>query len=133
VILVFGGRITVDWLYLIPGLAAWFLFGFSVACLSGVVNTAVRDVQYIQSVAVQALFYATPIMFEARLLVEHGLKPLLTWNPLYPLLVVVQVPLLYGDRPPADHYLAVLMTLVLTVGLALGALRVVQRKLVFWL
>jgi homopolymeric O-antigen transport system permease protein len=133
VVLVFGGRITPAWLYVVPGLVAWFLFGFAIASLSGVMNTAVRDLQHIQSVAVQALFYATPIMFPASLLVAHGLKPLLTWNPLYHLLIIVQVPILHGDRPPAEHYLAVLLTLVATVGLAFAALRLVRRRLVFWL
>ena len=133
VVIGFGGHVTLAWLFVLPGLAAWFLFGFAIACLSGVINTAVRDVQHIQSVAVQALFYATPIMFEPRLLVAHGLQPLLTWNPLYHLLIVMKVPLLDNDLPPLDHYIAVALTLILTLGLALGALRLVRRRLVFWL
>jgi ABC-type polysaccharide/polyol phosphate export permease len=133
VVLVLGGRITLAWLWLVPALAAWFLFGLAVACISGILNTAVRDLQHIQSVAVQGLFYATPVMFPAALLVQHGLQPLLTFNPLYHLLIVVQVPLLYGDRPPADHYVAVLLTLVVALGLSLTGLRLVRRRLVFWL
>jgi ABC-type polysaccharide/polyol phosphate export permease len=133
VVLLLGGRPSPGWLWLLPALAAWFLFGLAIACISGILNTAVRDLQHIQSVAVQGLFYATPIMFPAALLVQHGLQPLLTFNPLYHLLIVVQVPLLYGHAPPAEHYVAAGLTLVAALGLALAGLRLVRRRLVFWL
>ena len=133
VILGFGGRPTMGWLWVIPGLAAWFVFGLSIACLSGIANTAVRDLQYIQTVGVQALFYATPVMFPSSMLVQHGLQPLLTWNPLYHLLILVQVPLLHGDRPPVAHFVATGLTLVLVTGLAFFGLYAVRRRLVFWL
>jgi len=133
VVLLFGGSVTLAWLWVVPALAAWFLFGLALACLSGILNTAVRDLQYIQSVGVQGLFYATPIMFPAALLVQHGLQLLLTWNPLYHLMIIVQVPLLYGDRPPTEHYLAVALTLATSLGAAALGLRLVRRRLVFWL
>jgi len=133
VILLFGGRPTPGWAWVLPGLAAWFLFGIALATLSGIANTWMRDLSYIQSVAVQALFYATPIMFPSSLLVAHGLKSLLTWNPLYHLLIIVQVPLLFGNRPPIEHYVAVGLSLALTLGLAVAGLSFVRRRLVFWL
>jgi lipopolysaccharide transport system permease protein len=133
VILIFGGRPSIGWLWAIPGLGAWFLFGIALASLSGMANTWMRDLSYIQAVAIQALFYATPIMFPSSLLVAHGLQPLLTWNPLYHLLMIVQVPLLFGDRPPIEHYVAVVLTLAVLLGLALAGLHGVRRRLVFWL
>ncbi|MFM7144663.1 MAG: ABC transporter permease [Alphaproteobacteria bacterium] len=133
VVLLFGGRPTPGWAWVLPGLAAWFLFGTALATLSGIANTWMRDLSYIQTVGVQALFYATPIMFPSSLLVSHGLQPLLTWNPLYHLLILVQVPLLFGNRPPVEHYVAVALSLALVLGLAFAGLRFVRRRLVFWL
>lgn len=133
VVFLFGGRPTPGWAWVLPGLAAWFFFGVALATISGIANTWMRDLSYIQTVAVQALFYATPIMFPSSLLVAHGLKPLLTWNPLYHLLIIVQVPLLFGNRPPVEHYVAVALSLVLLLGLAFVGLRFVRRRLVFWL
>jgi ABC-type polysaccharide/polyol phosphate export permease len=133
VMLVVGRWPTWSWALIAPALAAWFVFGVSIACLSGVFNAAVRDLQYIQTVAAQALFYATPIMFPASLLVAHGLQPLLTFNPMYHLMMIVQVPLLYGEAPPPAHYVAVCLTLVLVSGCAAAALRFARRRLVFWL
>ena len=39
VLLLFGGRVTTTWLLIIPGLAAWLVFGFAVCTLSAVLNT----------------------------------------------------------------------------------------------
>lgn len=133
VILIFGGRVSPIWLLAVPGLAAWLVFGFAIACLSGVLNTAVRDFQYLQSVAVQALFYATPVMFPAVLLVQHDLTWLLTWNPLYHLMMIVRVPLLYNDFPEASHYVASGLSLAFFGTCAVVAMRVARPRLVFWL
>ena len=76
------------WLLIVPGLLLWLAFGFA-ACLSGVLNAAV-DLQHIQSVAVQALFYATPVMFPASLLVDRHLAWMLTFNPIYHLMMLLR-------------------------------------------
>ncbi|MDG2303597.1 MAG: ABC transporter permease [Candidatus Binatia bacterium] len=131
--LVFGGRISPAWFYILPGLVAWFLFGFSIACVSGVFNTAVRDFQYIQSVGIQALFYATPVMFPADLLVSHGLSWMLTYNPIYHLMVLVRVPMLVNQVPAAPHYVASIATLVVSLSAAYFAVKRARPRLVFWL
>ncbi|HEY8517443.1 MAG TPA: ABC transporter permease [Candidatus Binatia bacterium] len=133
VIVALGGRITPMWLLAIPGLAAWMLFGFAMCCLSAVLNTAVRDFQYLQSVGVQALFYATPVMFPAGLLVKHDLAWFLTWNPLYHLMMIIRVPLLYNDFPEPSHYVASALSLAFVLACAVFAMRLARPRLVFWL
>lgn len=133
VILALGGSVGLAWLWVLPGLGAWFAFGFAVACLSGICNTAVRDVQYIQAVAVQALFYATPVMFPAELLLDHGLSWMLTYNPLYHLMMLVRVPMLSGVAPPAPHFVASGATLAAVGALAYVAVKRARLRLVYWL
>jgi len=133
VILVFGGRISPAWLLVVPGLAAWLLFGFAVCTVSAVLNTAVRDVQHLQAVAVQALFYATPVMFPPKLLVEHHLGWLLTWNPLYHLMMIIRVPMLSNDVPELSHYVASGLSIAFVTLFAVIAMRVARSRLVFWL
>jgi ABC-type polysaccharide/polyol phosphate export permease len=130
---VFGTRPTVTWLCLVPALAAWFVFGFAIACISGVLNTAVRDFQYIQSVGVQALFYSTPVMFPADLLVQHGLQWMLTYNPIYHLMMLVRVPMLINEVPGTSHYVAAGITLTVASAIAVWAMRRAGPRLVFWL
>jgi ABC-type polysaccharide/polyol phosphate export permease len=109
------------------------VFGFAVCTLSAVLNTWVRDFQHLQAVGVQALFYATPVMFPAALLVQHGLGWFLTFNPLYHLMMLVRVPMLNNDVPELSHYLASALVLVVLLTAAVVAMRWARDRLVFWL
>jgi ABC-type polysaccharide/polyol phosphate export permease len=132
-ILLFGGKITFAWLLVVPGLAAWLLFGFAVCTISAVLNTAVRDFQHLQAVGVQALFYATPVMFPATLLVQHKLGWLLTWNPVYHLMMIVRVPMLYNDVPELAHYVASAISIGFVASIAVILMRMARARRVFWL
>lgn len=133
VLLLFGGSVTATWLLIIPGLALWLVFGFAVCTISAVLNTWVRDFQHLQAVGVQALFYATPVMFPAALLVQHKLGWLLTFNPLYHLMMIVRVPMLNNDVPELSHYVASVISVVFVLSVAVFAMRWARDRLVFWL
>jgi ABC-type polysaccharide/polyol phosphate export permease len=133
VVVLLGGRVSAAWLLAVPGLLAWLAFGFAICTLSAVLNTALRDFQYLQTVGVQALFYATPIMFPAVLLVEHDLAWLLTWNPVYHLMMLIRVPILYNDLPEVSHYVASALSLAFFLTCAVFAMRIARPRLVFWL
>lgn len=133
VLLLFGGRVSATWLLIIPGLFAWLVFGFAVCTISAVLNTWVRDFQHLQAVGVQALFYATPVMFPAALLVQHKLGWLLTFNPLYHLMMIVRVPMLNNDVPELSHYVASVICIVFFLVIAVVSMRWARDRLVFWL
>jgi len=133
VVVLLGGRVSAMWLLAVPGLLSWLAFGFAVCTLSAVLNTALRDFQYLQTVGVQALFYATPIMFPTLLLVQHDLGWLLTWNPIYHLMMLIRVPILYNDVPELSHYVASALSLSFFMSCAVFAMRIARPRLVFWL
>jgi ABC-type polysaccharide/polyol phosphate export permease len=131
--LIFGAALNLSWLSLVPGLAAWVLFGFAVATLSAVLNTMARDFEHLQSVVVQALFYATPVMYPPRMLTEHGLGWLLTINPLYHMMMLVRTPVVYGDIAPLPHFLATGLVLAILLPAAWLVMRRARHAVVFWL
>ena len=133
VALVLGRAITPAWLTLAPALLAWALFGFAVCCTSAVVNTILRDFTYIQNVAVQALFYATPIMYPPTLLADHGLAWMLTFNPVYHLIMLVRTPVVFGAIAPAPHWIAAGLMIGLLLPVGLLAVHATRRRVVFWL
>ncbi len=133
VTILLGKVVNLSWLAVLPGLAAWLVFGVALSCLSAVLNTMVRDFAYVQSVGVQALFYATPIMYPPEMLVSHGLSWLLTLNPVYHFLMLVRTPIVFGDVAPVAHYLASGIVLLVLVPLAILALRRSRASVVFWL
>ena len=71
-----------------------FLFGWSAAVLAGLAHAYFPDTQHLAELALQALFFLTPIMYPPNLLEEHGLSGLAQFNPLAHLLVLVRQPLL---------------------------------------
>ena len=125
--------VTLAWLAILPALVAWLIFGVALCCLSAVLNTMVRDFTYVQTVGVQALFYATPIMYPPDMLVKHGLSWLLTLNPVYHLLMLVRTPMVFGDLPPVSHYIASVIVLGVLVPLAIFVIRRSRSSVVFWL
>jgi lipopolysaccharide transport system permease protein len=133
VTIVLGGTVNASWLSILPALGLWLIFGIALANLSAVLNTMVRDFTYVQTVGVQALFYATPIMYPPEILVEHGLAWLLTFNPVYHLLMLVRTPIVFGDLPPMSHYFASAIILLVLVPLAIFAVRRSRSSVVFWL
>ena len=131
--LLFGAPLNLAWLSLVPALVAWLLFGFAVASISAVLNTRVRDVEHLQTVVVQALFYATPVMYPPQMLIEHGLGWLLTINPLYHLMMLVRTPVIYGGVAPLEHFLATALVLAIILPAAWVVMRRARHAVVFWL
>lgn len=127
------GGFGLAWILLIPALAAWTAFGLFVAALTGLLNTAVRDVQYVQSVAVQILFYATPVIYPEKLLVEQGLGWALTFNPVHHLLALVRIPMMHDSVPPLNHYIGVALTLLVLGTVTHYATQKASKRIVFWL
>ncbi|WP_213618978.1 ABC transporter permease [Paenibacillus sp. J22TS3] len=72
------------------------LFGIALSTISAVINTYFRDFGPLQSLFLQGLFYATPIMFPAELLNKPYVKWIYEWNPLYYIMDMIRKPLL-GD------------------------------------
>ena len=72
-------------------------------------------------------------MFPATLLVQHKLGWLLTWNPVYHLMMIVRVPMLYNDAPEFAHYIASAISIAFVATVAVIAMRMARARLVFWL
>jgi lipopolysaccharide transport system permease protein len=130
---VLRGSLGMAWLLVFPGLLAWAAFGLFVACLTGLLNTAVRDVQYIQTVLVQILFYATPVIYPEKLLVGQNLRWALTLNPLHHLIAIIRIPIMHNEVPSLSHYVAVGLSLAVLGAVTRWAVRKAARRVVFWL
>lgn len=84
----------VEMLMVIPGLCLLFLFALSWANFSSLITLIIRDYQPLQSLILQGLFYATPIIFPAELIKEKGYAFVYLINPIYYIIEVIRAPLL---------------------------------------
>lgn len=114
----------------IPALCIWLLFGIAVTMLSGLVNTYFRDFIHIQSLLMQGLFYATPIVFPAKLLQGGRFEWLYQWNPLFYILEIIRQPLL-GKYPSGLAWLVSCIVVFCMLISALIIMKHVGRKITF--
>jgi len=119
--------------HLLPGLLMLFIFCWSTAIISGLMTVYFHDIQHILEVGFQMLFYATPIIYKARLLEEHGLQWLMQLNPVVVFLGLIRDPLVEGTAPSLSTYATGLAIICVTSGLAAWALKRLHRKLIFQL
>ncbi len=79
-------------LHLIPALAMLFVFCWSMAIIAGLTNVYFQDTQHLTEIGFQMLYFATPIMFKAKLLEEHGLGWVVEYNPIVVFLRLIRDP-----------------------------------------
>ena len=104
-------------LMVLPGLLLLFFFGLGWANYAAVAHLYIRDFQPLQSLILQGLFYATPIIFPASMLEEKGYEIVYRINPAYYLLEIVKIPMQGRALPSIDIYLiATLISMSVFIG-----------------
>lgn len=110
-------------LWLPPLTALVVMFALGAGLFLGVLNVFIRDVGQIVPIALQLLFWLTPIVYPVSI-VPDWIKDSLTLNPLFTLVTAYHDVLVY-DRQPNIHDLAII--LAISTGLLLLSLIVFRR------
>jgi ABC-type polysaccharide/polyol phosphate export permease len=110
-----------------------FVFCWSMAILAGLMTVFFHDTQHLAEIGFQMFFYATPILYKARLLEEHGLGWLVQYNPMVVFLRLVREPILEGTSPSAFTYFQGLVIISVAAGLASLIMARLQKRLIFHL
>jgi ABC-type polysaccharide/polyol phosphate export permease len=105
------GNLVAIWT-LVPSLVLLFIFGWALALIAGLATVHFHDTQHLLEIALQIMFYATPIMYPSSMLEQRGLGFLVKVNPMLPFLDLIRVPILEG-RVPSMHTMG-LATIVTT-------------------
>jgi ABC-type polysaccharide/polyol phosphate export permease len=118
---------------LLPTLLLLFILGWMLGICMGVVNVMFQDTQHLVEVALQILFYLTPIMYEGSLLRERGLGWVFAVNPMATFVELIRQPILDGVIPSLGMYAiaaAITATMALIATLTLCRM---ERRLIFYL
>lgn len=126
----------------IPALGAHFLlvplfpllllaFALPVAIIMSVLGTLYRDVKYMSQIAVQGLFFMSPVMLDRAVFERPELQFLKYANPVFSLLDLFRAPIVNGELWPLQSLLALLAWIFVLWALALIAGAKVGRRLVF--
>lgn len=115
-------------LFPILALIAWPL-----ATLLAYIATRFRDLPHALGLVLQAMWFVSPIYFEAKVFRGGDLHVLVDYNPIYHLLEIVRAPLLQGSWPTLENYAYCLGLIASLVFLAWLVGRTAERKVIFYL
>jgi len=92
-----------------------------------------RDLPHALTLVLQAMYFVSPIYFEAQMFRNGGLGALLDYNPIYHLLEIVRAPLLRGEWPTAANFAMCVAAAAFFSALAVVIGRSAERKVIFYL
>ena len=110
------------------GLILWPL-----ATLLAYFGTRFRDVPHATGLVMQALWFVSPVYFEAKMFRAGDLDGLVDYNPIYHLLQIVRAPLLNGAWPTIQNLGFSLATAVVFALLAWLVGKRAEGKVIFYL
>jgi lipopolysaccharide transport system permease protein len=121
------------WLAALSAFPILILIAWPMATFLAYIATRFRDLPHALGLILQAMWFVSPIYFEAKLFKGGDLHWLVDYNPIYHLLEIVRAPMLRGAWPTAQNYLYCLLTFaflsLLAVLLGLRA----EKKVIFYL
>ena len=120
-------------LSLVPTLVLLFVVGWSLAICMGVANVLFQDSQHLIEVAMQVLFYATPIMYYPEQLHDPRLERIIRMTPLTALLELIRQPMLYGHFPSLRTVGIATLSGLAAVAVAGAVLTRFERRIIFYL
>jgi lipopolysaccharide transport system permease protein len=115
-------------IYPIVALIAWPL----ATCLA-YIAARFRDMPHALGLLFQALWFISPVYFEAKLFRGGNLHGLIDYNPIYHLLEIVRAPLLRGAWPTAENYAYCVGAIVVLILCAWLVGRNAEKKVIFYL
>src|SRR3954471_9922335 len=92
-----------------------------------------RDLPHALGLLLQALWFVSPVYFDAQIFRNGGLEALIDYNPIYHVLQIVRAPLLQGEWPSAENLAYCGAAVVVMSGLAWLAGRRFEEKVIFYL
>jgi lipopolysaccharide transport system permease protein len=133
VVIKFPENISWSWLGALAIFPILLAVAWPWATIMAYISTRFRDVPHALGLILQAMWFVSPIYFEADVFRNGGLHVLLDYNPIYHLLEIVRAPLLRGDWPSPINYAWCVGTAILLAAIAFAIGRVTEKKVIFYL
>jgi ABC-type polysaccharide/polyol phosphate export permease len=118
---------------LVPTILLLFIFGWSLAVCAGVINVMFQDTQHLVEVALQVVFYVTPIIYTASLLRDRHLAWAVGLNPLAAFLDLIRGAVLDGSFPLPQSFAVAGVTTAVAAAVAILILDRMERRIIFYL
>lgn len=122
-----------SWLAALSIFPVLALILWPLSTLLAYIGARFRDVPHATGLVMQALWFISPVYFEAKMFRQGGLDGLVDYNPIYHLLQLVRAPLLNGAWPTPENYAFPLLTALFFALIAWAVGYKAERKVIFYL
>jgi lipopolysaccharide transport system permease protein len=109
------------------------IFGWPIAILTSFINLKYRDFAQVAALAMQAIWYVSPVFFQPKMFANVKLITLLDYNPITHILNLVRAPMLYGQFPTLSDFGFVYGVAATFYMLAYLRIRSAEKTLIFYL
>lgn len=110
-----------------------FLFSWTVATFSAVINTKFRDYQQMIGLIIQALWFISPVYFEKKVYINADIGFLVYYNPIARILDMVRAPFLDGTFPTVIDYTYVIGTIIVFFVIDIMLVKKNEKELIFYI
>lgn len=130
IMIIIGGQFSWSLLFIPFAYVLLFFFSLGIALLVSIATVFFRDLQYVINIAMQALFFLTPILYKSDL-IAGKVAWLIKLNPVVPFIELFRAPLYLATFPSTSViiYSSVLSFISLCCGLLIFSLQ--ENKIVF--
>ncbi|WEX08339.1 ABC transporter permease [Chelativorans sp. AA-79] len=133
VLAAFPQNLSWSWLAALTIFPILAMIAWPWATLMAYIGTRFRDLPHALGLAMQAMWFVSPIYFEESVFRRGDLHILLDYNPIYHLLEIVRAPLLRGEWPTLLNYGWCIATALVIAALAIIIGRRAEKKVIFYL
>lgn len=130
IILAVGGTISSALFFLPFAFALLFIFSVGVGLITSVLTVFFRDLQYVILIAMQGLFFLTPILYKHDSL-SGSVAWLVSLNPVVPFIDLFRAPLHRGVIPDIGTILGSVVISLVTISVGLLYFFKQEKKIVF--
>ena len=130
---VLPGNINSSWFAIFSFFPLIALIMWPLSSLLAYIGARFRDLPHAMGLILQALWFISPVYFEAKMFRQGGLSALVDYNPLYHLLQIIRAPILTGVWPSITNYLFCLSTAFVCMLLAIAVGRKSESNVIFYL
>jgi lipopolysaccharide transport system permease protein len=98
------GNVAISWISLPFTIVIFLLVAWPLAIICAIIGTLFRDFSQLLTIALQALWFVSPVFFATDVFINAGIGFLVYYNPIYHLLELIRAPFLYGQFPTLINY-----------------------------
>jgi ABC-type polysaccharide/polyol phosphate export permease len=130
IILALGGKLSWSMLFLPISFILLFFFATGLGLIMSIATVFFRDLQHVILIAIQGLFFLTPILYKQDELVGK-IVWLMKLNPITPFISLFRVPLNDSSLPSADLLIQSISITFITASLGIYVFIHQEKKIVF--